>query len=89
MLTRCIPPVPLETPFGRGMAEFVIDYGPDWHLLWVVFIDATGECRTVQNPDVRLQRNETLGTQAACRSRKPPVSAPGLNGGTSSSTLIP
>lgn len=63
MLTRCIPPIPLETPFGRGMAEFVIDYGPDWHLLWVVFVDATGECRTVKNPDVRLQRNETLGTQ--------------------------
>ena len=45
------------------MAEFVIDYGPDWHLQWVVFINATGECKTVQNPDVRLQRNETLGTQ--------------------------
>ena len=70
MLTRCIPPVPLETPFGRGMAEFVIDYGPDWHLLWVVFVDATGECRTVQNPDVRLQRNETLGTQSQARSGK-------------------
>jgi hypothetical protein len=63
MMTRCMPPLPLETPFGRGMAEFVIDYGPDWHLLWVVFIDSTGECRTVQNPDIRLQRNETLGTQ--------------------------
>lgn len=63
MLTRCVPPIPLETPYGRGMAEFVIDYGPDWHLLWVTFIDATGECRTLQNTEVRLQRNDTLGTQ--------------------------
>ena len=77
MLTRCIPPVPLETPFGPGMAEFVIDCGPDRHLLWVAFIDAAGECRTVQNPDVRPQRNETLGTLAACRPRKP--TAPGFN----------
>jgi hypothetical protein len=78
MLTRCVPPIPLVTPFGSGMAEFVIDYGPDWHLLWVVFIDATGECRTVQNPDIRLQRNETLDTQSSHRTIKGLSHVPGV-----------
>jgi hypothetical protein len=60
------------------MAEFVIDYGPDWHLLWVVFLDASGECRTVQNPEIRLQRNETLGTQQSPGSGQALASVPAI-----------
>lgn len=59
-ITQCSPLVPLETPRGKGMAHFLIDYGEEHHLLWVTFIDATGECWTFANPDVRLQPNESL-----------------------------
>lgn len=54
------PPIPLETPRGLGMANVLIDYGPEHHLLWAVFIDATGECWTFLNSEVRLQVNETM-----------------------------
>lgn len=31
---------------GAGFAHFVIDYGPEHHLMWVIFMDKTGECGT-------------------------------------------
>jgi hypothetical protein len=39
----------------------LIDYGPDYDLMWVVFQDATGECWTFRNSDIRSQENITLG----------------------------
>jgi hypothetical protein len=65
MVTRIDPPLPMETPKGKAMAHFLIDYGPEHHLLWVCFQDETGECWTWNNPDVRLQANLSMG-------RKPP-----------------
>ncbi len=61
MLTQLNPPLPLETPKGAGVAYAVIDYGPDFDLLWVVFDDATGECWTWPNPKIRAVKNITLG----------------------------
>ncbi len=55
------PPIPLETPRGRGFAHLVLDYGQEFDLLWTVFIDATGESWTFRNPEVRLQPNATMG----------------------------
>lgn len=57
------PTIPLETPKGVGDAHFVIDYGQEHHLIWVVFIDATGECWSFINPEVRLCGNVTLRSQ--------------------------
>lgn len=57
------PTIPMDTPLGRGFAHFVIDYGQEHHLLWVVFIDSTGECWTFPNPEVRIQPNPTMGTR--------------------------
>ena len=45
VLTQLNPPLPLETTKGPGWAHFVIDYGPESALLWVVFMDADGACR--------------------------------------------
>jgi hypothetical protein len=61
------PPLPMETPKGSGLAHFVIDYGPEAHLLWVVFLDEGGACWTVPNPEVRMQSNWTFnrGRKAA------------------------
>lgn len=60
MFTQLNPPLPLETPKGEGLAYGVIDYGPDYDLLWVVFDGTTGECWTWPNPKVRAVKNVTL-----------------------------
>ena len=46
MLVQLNPPLHMETPKGKGWAHFCIDYGPETHLLWVVFMDADGACWT-------------------------------------------
>jgi hypothetical protein len=61
MITQLNPPLPLETSKGSGWAHFVIDYGPESALLWVVFMDADGACWTVPNPEVRMTFNWTMG----------------------------
>lgn len=63
MITQLHPPLHMDTPKGSGWAHFVIDYGLEAHLLWVVFLDAGGECWTVPNPQIRLSRNWTAGRQ--------------------------
>lgn len=60
MITQLNPPLPLETPKGPGLAHFVIDYGPEAHLLWVVFLDEGGACWTIPNPEIRIQNNWSL-----------------------------
>ena len=60
-MTRIDPPLPLDTPKGSAMAHFLIDYGPEHHLLWVCFQDDSGECWTWSNKDVRLQENISMG----------------------------
>ncbi|MEA2953669.1 MAG: hypothetical protein QOJ96_3189 [Alphaproteobacteria bacterium] len=57
------PPIPLLTPKGKAQAQFVIDYGPEFDLLWVCFQDDTGECWTWSNPDIRIARNITMGRE--------------------------
>ena len=74
------PPRPLETVKGAGWAHFVIDYGPESALLWVVFLDEDGACWTVPNHEVRMSVNWTLGRRkpegpARPMSVVPPVSA--------------
>lgn len=61
MLVQLNPPLHMETPKGPGMAHFCIDYGPEAHLNWVVFMDADGACWTVPNPEIRMSFNWTLG----------------------------
>jgi hypothetical protein len=61
MMKQLNPPLPLVTSKGEGWAHFVIDYGPESALFWVVFMDADGACWTVPNPEVRISFNWTLG----------------------------
>ena len=65
MVVQLNPPLHMETPKGAGLAHFVIDYGPEADLLWVVFMDADGACWTVPNPEVRLSFNWTVGRRRA------------------------
>jgi hypothetical protein len=55
------PTVPMDTPKGPAKAHFMIDYGQEHHLLWVCFTDATGECWTWPNPQIKLQENVSMG----------------------------
>jgi hypothetical protein len=61
MILQLDHPLPMTTPKGPGYAHFVIDYGPEEHLHWVIFLDADGACWTVTNPEIRMQNNWTLG----------------------------
>ena len=70
--TQLNPPLPLETSKGPGWAHFVIDYGQESALLWVVFMDADGACWTVPNHEVRMSYNWTIG-------RRKPESGPERN----------
>ena len=61
MITQLDPPLPMTTPKGSGVAHFVIDYGPESDLLWVVFMTADGACWAVPNPEIRMTANWSLG----------------------------
>jgi hypothetical protein len=62
-ITRVDPPIPLMTPKGRGVAHFLIDYGMENDLMWVVFQDDTGECWTWENAQIRARVNKTMGRE--------------------------
>jgi hypothetical protein len=64
MLVQLNPPLPMTTPKGEGLAHFVIDYGPESNLLWVVFMNADGACWTVPNPEIRMTSNWTMGRRS-------------------------
>lgn len=61
MILQLNPPLPLTNPKGPGLAWALIDYGIEHNLMWVVAIDATGEIWTFGNPEVRAQKNITMG----------------------------
>lgn len=61
MMLQLNPPLPLMTPKGKGSAHVLIDMGQESDLLWVTFIDATGECWTFKNGVIKLQDNITMG----------------------------
>jgi len=56
------PPLPVTAvEKGKGIAHAVIDYGPEHNLLWVTALDETGEIWCVPNPQIRMQRNWSMG----------------------------
>jgi hypothetical protein len=61
MFTQLQPPIPLRTSRGSGWAHFVIDYGMDSDLIWVVFLDESGECWSFSNREIRAVKNYTFG----------------------------
>jgi hypothetical protein len=56
------PPIPVYViNRGKALAHFIIDRGVEFHLEWVVFMDDSTECWTIQNPQIRAQKNITYG----------------------------
>ena len=63
-LLQLDPPIPLHVKGHNALAHALIDYGAEFDLLWVCFLD-NGECWTVANPDVRAQENWTFKRRKA------------------------
>lgn len=59
------PPIAVETIKGKGYANFLIDYGLESDLYWIVFQDS-GEIWTWSNKDIVLQKNITAGRSGNC-----------------------
>jgi hypothetical protein len=60
MLTRIDPPIPMRAKGMKGLAHFVIDYGVEHDLMWVMFLDNC-EVWCVGNKDVRADTNWSFG----------------------------
>lgn len=71
MILQLDPALPLDTPKGPAWAHFVIDYGQEHELLWVCFLKETGECWAVNNRDVRLEKNWSLGVRPQTSTEQP------------------
>jgi hypothetical protein len=62
MMIQLNPPIPVTTPNGNALAHVLIDYGPEYDLMWVCFED-NKECWTWRNQDIKAQTNITFGRQ--------------------------
>jgi len=60
-LLQLNPPLELATPKGKGLAWFLIDYGVEHDLMYVVVINSTSEIWTFANHEVRAAKNITMG----------------------------
>ena len=63
MMLQLNPPIPIDTPKGKGVAYLVIDYGLDYDLMWTVFLTESKEIWTFSNKEVRAIPNQTFGRQ--------------------------
>jgi hypothetical protein len=62
MIIQLNPPIPMHViDKGNGYAIAMLDYSPEFNIMFVVAIDKTGEIWTVDNSKVRMQKNITLG----------------------------
>jgi hypothetical protein len=60
MIIQLDPPMPMDTPKGKALCHFMIDYGAEHDLLWVCFQNDSGECWTWNNRDIRAQKNISM-----------------------------
>lgn len=67
-VTQLNPTIPVFTPKGKAEAVLIIDYGPEHHLYWTVFLDDGGECWIFENPQIRGCINESLGRKSCQKS---------------------
>ncbi len=51
----------MSTPKGAGLAHFLIDYGVEHNVMFVVFLDENGECWTFDTTNVRMAKNISFG----------------------------
>jgi len=70
MLLQLNPPIPVETPRGKAMAQVIIDYGVEHDLVWLCFQNDTGEAWCWNNKFIRAQNNITFSRNVGDASPK-------------------
>ena len=55
------PPIPVVTPNGKAMAQVLIDYGPEYDLVWVCF-EENNQCWAWRNQEIKADANVTFGS---------------------------
>lgn len=78
MMMQLNPPLPVDTPRGPAYAHLVIDYSQEHYVLYVCFLQETGECWVLPNRDVKLQQNLTMGVRVPPK----PAAVPSADGVT-------
>ena len=77
MILQLNPPIPVKTPKGKGIAHVLIDYGIEHDLLWVCFINKTGECWTFNNSKITAGNNISIDRIIPPPAGPPPRSVTG------------
>lgn len=72
MFSQLNPPLPLfiVSKNTSALAHGLIDYGPEHNLLWVCFLNDSGECWTVPNKDIRMEWNYSMSRTPAPLSKE-------------------
>jgi hypothetical protein len=52
--------LPVNTPHGKGLALFIIDYGLHANTIWIVSLFESGEVKHYDSRDIRVERNWTV-----------------------------
>lgn len=63
MILQLNPAIPMVSPKGTCLAHFLIDYGIESDIHFVVFQDNSGECWTWSNKEIRATKNITHGRE--------------------------
>lgn len=62
MILQLNPTIPVWVEGkGAGHALALIDHSQEHHLIWVVGFDESSQIWEIPNPQVRLQKNYTMG----------------------------
>lgn len=71
MILPLNPPIPVETPLGKGQAIYLIEYGPEIDLYWITVLEASRECFTYNNRDIRARIQVQMEFPASEQSSEP------------------
>lgn len=55
------PSIPMNTPKGKGLAIMAVWLSEEHNWIWTIALDESGEIWDFQNPEVRMQKNITMG----------------------------
>lgn len=61
MILQLSPHIPVKTPKGDAQAIGWIDYSEEHDLMWICFLDESGQCWIFPNHEIRAFENYTVG----------------------------
>lgn len=59
MILQLNPAIPVDTPLGKGLCIFIIDYGMHLNSCWMVALKDDGQVKHFDSNDIRLTANHT------------------------------